>query len=59
MPSWLRPETTSPRLTQGFVTVPDRDNYPKEPGSVGARPSFFELKRVMREPYWKDRDSKV
>jgi len=31
-------------LTEGFMTVLDRDDYPKKPGSVGAPMPFFEMK---------------
>jgi long-chain acyl-CoA synthetase len=31
-------------LTEGFVTVLDRHDYTRKPGSVGAPPPFFEMK---------------
>ena len=33
-------------LTEGFVTVLDREDYPRKPGSVGVPPPFFEMKIV-------------
>ncbi|HEY5791268.1 MAG TPA: AMP-binding protein, partial [Gammaproteobacteria bacterium] len=33
-------------LTEGFVTILDRTDYPRKPGSVGVPPPFFELQIV-------------
>ncbi len=34
-------------LTEGFVTILDRTDYPRKPGSVGTPPPFFEM-RIVR-----------
>ena len=31
-------------LTEGFMTVLDKEDYPRKPGSVGVPPPFFEMK---------------
>ena len=33
-------------LTEGFVTILDREDYARKPGSVGVPPPFFEMKIV-------------
>jgi acyl-CoA synthetase (AMP-forming)/AMP-acid ligase II len=33
-------------LTEGFVTILDREDYPRKPGSVGVPPPFFEMRIV-------------
>ncbi len=33
-------------LTEGFVTILDREDYPRKPASVGAPPPFFEMRIV-------------
>ncbi len=33
-------------LTEGFVTILDRDDYPRKPGSVGVPPPLFEMRIV-------------
>jgi len=36
-------------LTEGFVTILDKLDYPRKPGSVGVPPPFFEMKIVDSE----------
>lgn len=36
-------------LTEGFMTILDKNDYPSKPNSVGAPPPFFEMKIVNEE----------